>query len=196
MNAPALIGLDVAGDADSWREAGFTVDADGGCRLGHVRMQTGVGAVGISKWELGDAGSVEPAGHPNGSVLLDHLVVFSDDPDRTTAEYAELGLEVRRVRDLGNGTTQTFFRAGEVIIELVGPIPGVGDQVRADRFWGLSPVVADLEACARLLGDRMGAIKDATQPGRQIATLRHKACGLTIPIAFMSPEPGRSTVAH
>ena len=191
-----LIGLDVAGDADSWREAGFTVDADGGCRLGHVRMQTGVGDVGISKWELGDPGSVEPAEHPNGSVLLDHLVVFSDDPDRTTAEYAELGLEVRRVRDLGNGTTQTFFRAGEVIIELVGPIPGVGDQVGADRFWGLSPVVADLEACAQLLGDRLGAIKDATQPGRQIATLRHKMCGLTIPIAFMSPDPGRSTVAH
>jgi hypothetical protein len=189
-SAPALIGLDVGGDADAWRAAGFTVDDDGGCRLGHVRLQTGVGDEGITNWQLGDPDSVLPAQHPNGSVLLDHLVVFTDDPDRTVADYAELGLEVRRVRELGNGTTQTFFRAGEVIIELVGPIPGDGD-----RFWGLSPVVADLEACARLLGDRMGAIKDATQPGRQIATLRHKECGLTIPIAFMSPEPRRSSEA-
>ncbi len=61
--------------------------------------------------------------------LLDHLVVFTDDPDRTVADYADLGLEVRRVRELGNGRTQTFFRAGEVIIELVGPTEGDGDAV-------------------------------------------------------------------
>jgi hypothetical protein len=48
--------------------------------------------------------------------------------------------------------------------------------------------VNDLDACAELLGDRLGPIKDATQPGRRIATLRHEACGLTIPIAFMSAE--------
>ena len=89
---------------------------------------------------------------------------------------------MRRVRDLGNGTTQTFFRAGEVIIELVGPIP----DVDGERFWGLAFTVADLDACAALLGDALGAIKDAVQPGRQIATLRHKAVGLTVPIAFMS----------
>ncbi len=183
MSAPVLVGLDVAGDADAWRAAGFTVDADGGCRLGHVRMQTGVGESGISAWELGDATTVEPAEHPNGSYVLDHLVVFTDDPDRTTHAYAELGLEVRRVRDLGNGRTQTFFRAGEVIIELVGPVDEPGE-----RCFGLSPAVTDLDACAGLLGDRLGAVKDATQPGRRIATLRHEACGLTIPIAFMSPD--------
>jgi hypothetical protein len=184
VSAPALVGLDVAGDADAWRTAGFAVDADGACRLGHVRMQTGVGESGISSWAFGDAAAVVPAMHPNGAILLDHLVVFTDDPDRTILTYAQLGLEVRRVRELSNGTTQTFLRAGEVIIELVGPIAGEGE-----RFWGLSPTVADLGACARLLGDRLGKIKDATQSGRQIATLRHEACGLTIPIAFMSPEP-------
>ena len=182
MSAPVLVGLEVAGDADAWREAGFAVDDDGVVRLGHVRMQTGVGELGIASWELGAAPVVEPGVHPNGATLLDHLVVFTDDPDRTTRAYGELGLEARRVRELGNGTTQTFFRAGEVIIELVGPIEGEGE-----RLWGLSPVVSDLDACAALLGDRLGAVKDATQPGRRIATLRHKACGLTIPIAFMSP---------
>jgi hypothetical protein len=187
VSAPALVGLDIAGDAEAWREAGFAVDADGACHLGHVRMQTGIGESGISSWTFGDPATVQPAVHRNGAILLDHLVVFTDDPDRTVGTYADLGLEVRRVLELPNGNTQTFFRAGEVIIELVGPIAGDGE-----RLWGLSPTVADLEECARLLGDRLGRIKDATQPGRRIATLRHEACGLTVPVAFMSPEPGRS----
>ena len=111
--------------------------------------------------------------------------MFTDDPDRTVATYADLGLEVRRVRELGNGTTQTFFRAGEVIIELVGPIDGDGE-----RLWGLSPTVADLDACAAA-ARRPARARSRTRPnpGRRIATLRHEACGLTIPIAFMSPEP-------
>jgi catechol 2,3-dioxygenase-like lactoylglutathione lyase family enzyme len=200
VSTPVLIGLDVAGAADAWREAGFAVDADGVCRLGQVRMQTGVGEQGISGWTLGDAPMVEAAEHPNGAYVLDHLVVFTDDPDRTTHAYADLGLEVRRVREIGNGRTQTFFRAGEVIIELVGPIDEPGDRADeqaagrsrgshvTERFFGLSPAVSDLDACAELLGDRLGPIKDATQPGRRIATLRHEACGLTIPIAFMSAE--------
>ena len=91
---------------------------------------------------------------------------------------------MRRTRDAGNGTTQTFFRAGEVIVELVGPIP----DVDGERFWGLALTVADLDACAALFGDRLGAMKDAVQAGRCIATLRHKAFGLTVPIAFMSGE--------
>jgi catechol 2,3-dioxygenase-like lactoylglutathione lyase family enzyme len=198
VSTPVLIGLDVAGDADAWRNAGFAVDADGVCRLGQVRMQTGVGEQGISGWTLGDAPMVEGAEHPNGAYVLDHLVVFTDDPDRTTHAYADLGLEVRRVREIGNGRTQTFFRAGEVIIELVGPFDERADEraarrsrgshVTGERFFGLSPAVNDLDACAELLGDRLGPIKDATQPGRRIATLRHEACGLTIPIAFMSAE--------
>jgi hypothetical protein len=176
-----LVGLDVAGDADAWATAGFAVDGDGGCRIGHVRVQTAVGDSGIAAWQLApEAYSTEPATHPNGSTLIDHVVVFTDDPARTTAAYGDIGLDVRRVRDVGNGRTQTFFRAGEVIIELVGPV-GSGEQL-----WGLAVTVADLDACAALLGDRLGRVKDAVQPGRRIATLRHEACGLTVPIAFMS----------
>jgi hypothetical protein len=156
-------------------------------------LRIGVGDSGISGWTLGEvaddaAGAPERSLHPNGSLLLDHLVVMTDDPDRTVQDYAQLGLEVRRVRDLGNGKSQTFFRAGEVIIELVGPMD---DPPGTEQLWGLSPTVADLDACAEVLGERVGPIKDATQPGRRIATLRHAACGLTIPIAFMSPPPER-----
>jgi hypothetical protein len=206
MTAPALIGLEVAGDGEAWTRAGFDVDDDGVLQLGHVAIRTGVGESGIRGWTLGDApdrgdGSADrdrvrdaAAVHPNGSLRLDHLVVMTDDPERTIESYARLGLEVRRIRELGNGKSQTFFRAGEVVIEVVGPVRGGdGDGGGGERLWGLSPTVVDLDACARLLGDRLGQIKDATQPGRKIATLRHEACGLTIPVAFMSPEPDHST---
>jgi len=177
-----LAGLDVAGDPDAWRDAGFSVDADGAIRAGHLRVQTGVGELGISSWTLAGESDTEPAEHPNTTQSLDHLVVFTDDPDRTTGSYGDLGLDARRVRDVGNGTTQTFFRAGEVIIELVGPIP----DVAGERFWGLVFTVADIDACVQLFGEAIGAVKDAVQPGRKIATMRHKAVGLTVPIAFMS----------
>jgi hypothetical protein len=186
MTAPVLAGVDVAGDAEAWTEAGFLVEdaamGSGRMRIGHVEFRIGLGSKGIAGWTLADEPTVEPADHPNGTTVLDHIVVFTDDPDRTTMSYAELGLEARRVRDVGNGTTQTFFRAGEVIVELVGPIP----NVTGERCWGLAMTVADLDACAVLLGDRMGSVKDAVQSGRRIATLRHDAVGLTVPIAFMS----------
>ena len=192
MNRPALVGLAVAGAPDAWRAAGFCVTDGGECRVGQVRMQTGMGTSGIGAWTLAEPGTAggdgsDPPRHPNGSTVLDHLVVMTDDPDRTTRSYGELGLEARRVREIGHGRTQTFFRAGEVIIELVGPV-GVGGE----QFFGLAFTVDDLDACAVLLGDRLGAIKDAVQPGRRIATVRHEACGLTVPIAFMSADPRAS----
>jgi hypothetical protein len=182
MKAPVLAALEVSGDVSAWEAAGFTIDPDGGCRVGHLRMQIGVGARGIASWELASDTTVEPADHANGAMLLDHLVVFTGDPERTTKSYRELGLHVRRVRDIGNGNTQTFFRAGEVIIELIGP----NERIEGEQFWGLAFTVADIDACATLLGDRLGTVKDAVQPGRKIATLRHRECGLSVPIAFMS----------
>ena len=179
---PVLAALDVAGEPDVWRAAGFTVDDDGAIRTGALRMQSGVGEKGIAAWRLAAASDTTPATHANTTIALDHVVVFSGDPAATIERYAAFGLEPRRVRELGNGTTQTFFRAGEPIIELVGPIP----DVATERLWGLAFTTSDIDACAAVLGGALGRIKDAVQPGRRIATLRHKDVGLTVPIAFMS----------
>ena len=78
---------------------------------------------------------------------------------------------------------QIFFRLGPVILELVGPPAPDGDGPA--RFWGIAFTVTDLDATARYLGDRLGTVKDAVQPGRRIASLRKEA-GLALPIAFMS----------
>ena len=50
-------------------------------------------------------------------------------------------------------------------------------------------VADDLDATAEWLGDRVGTPKDAVQPGRRIATLRHRDLGLGLPVAIMTPHP-------
>jgi hypothetical protein len=128
-----------------------------------------------------------PSLHPNGATVLDHVVVLSPDVDRTTDAFAGAGLDLRRVRPVPGSEparVQVFFRAGEVVIELVGPAAARGDGPAT--FYGLAFTVADLDATAALLGDRLSEIRPAVQAGRRIATLRHRDLGLTVPVAFLS----------
>jgi hypothetical protein len=55
------------------------------------------------------------------------------------------------------------------------------------RFWGITFAVGDLDEAARTLGDRLGSIRDAVQPGRRIATIRREA-ELGLPVALISAE--------
>jgi hypothetical protein len=47
--------------------------------------------------------------------------------------------------------------------------------------------VADLDAAAERLGDRLGRARDAVQRGRRIATVRPEA-GLGPPVALITPR--------
>ncbi|MCU0269852.1 MAG: VOC family protein [Acidimicrobiales bacterium] len=206
---PAIIELTVGDDPAAWRAAGFTVDDDGACRVSTVRIHL-VGEEGgrrIRSWTLRrstlpetatdldglpTARSDEPvctgATHPNGVEAIDHVVVVTPDVARTVAALRAAGLEPRRTRSAGTvgaPLVQTFFRAGEVIVELVGPEEPSGDGPAG--FFGLAYTVADLDRSARRLGDGLGPAKDAVQPGRRIATLRHKAFGMSVATAFLSP---------
>ena len=78
---------------------------------------------------------------------------------------------------------QAFFRLDEVILEVVGP-PDCPNQDPA-RWFGIAVDVPDLDQLAALLGDRLGPIKDAVQPGRRIATLRDAPELLSLAVAFM-----------
>lgn len=202
MPLPELVALDVAADPDAWRALGFTIDEDGACAIDGVAIRLGSAGRKISGWAVaGVADGVEvdglrtvpppppadPASHANGTVALDHLVVMSPDPDRTVEALAVHGIEPRRQRrtdQYGPPFTQTFFRLGRPILELIGPAAPAGTEPA--RFYGVAFTVEDLDATAALLGDRLGRVKDAVQPGRRIATLRREA-GAGIPLAFMSP---------
>lgn len=197
---------------EAWEAAGFTVDDDGTCRIGHVRVRL-VGRDGgkrILGWSLRDvpparvadgrldglptaaseADPPEPAVHPNGSTGIDHVVLFSPDVDRTIRALERIGLQPLRERatdTYGAPMRQVFFRAGEVILELVGKADDVGEGDAG--FFGLAITVADIDATAALLGPHLGNVKDAVQEGRRIATLRHRELDMSVATAFMSPEP-------
>lgn len=201
----------VGDPAEAWTAAGFTVDDDGTCRIGTVRVRL-VGREGgkrILGWSLrgapearladgrldglpttsSTADPVEPAAHPNGALYIDHVVLLSPDLDRTVAALEGIGLTQRGQRDTdsyGAPMRQIFFRLGEVVLELVGGTePGEGDP----GFFGLAHTVSDLEAAGELLGQHLGSAKDAVQAGRRIATLRHRDLGMSVATALMSPEP-------
>lgn len=197
---------------EAWEAAGFSVDPGGTCRIGHVRVRL-VGRDGgkrILGWSLRDApparladglldglpttastaAPTEPATHPNGATHIDHVVVLSPDLARTTKALDAIGLAPRGERDTdtyGAPMRQIFFRLGEVILEVVGQPEVTGEG--APGFFGLAITVDDLDGTAALLGDHLGAPKDAVQPGRRIATLRHRDVGMSVATALMSPAP-------
>ena len=194
--------LTIGADPAAWRTVGFAVDGDA-TRAGSVGLSF-VPGEGILGWRLNrDAGEIDglppaapadlPASigsHPNGVILIDHLVVLTHDLERTTGALHEIDLDRRRVREMetADGTLlQGFFRLGEVILEVV-------EHGRVDpgpaRFWGITFAVEDLDAAAELLGDRLVSIRDAVQPGRRIATVRREA-GLGLPVALISAEQRR-----
>jgi hypothetical protein len=197
-----LLGLDLASDPAAWRDLGFAVDDDGVCAIDGVAIRLGRPGRRISGWALSGAAegtdidglrTIEPPtttdapAHPNRTVAIDHLVVMTPDPARTIAALEEHGITVRRRRhtdQYGPPFTQTFFRLGRPILEVIGPDEPAG--VDPARFYGIAFTVDDLDATAAMLGDRLGAVKDAVQPGRRIATLRREA-GAGVPLAFMSP---------
>ena len=179
MSRPELDELLVADAPEAWSALGFTV-VDGVVPIGGVWIRLGAEGEGIAGWTLREqrspAASVE---HPIGAVAIDHVVMFTPEFDRTLDELRAEGLDYRRTRDAGDGLRQAFFVLGPCLLELAGPADGPA------RLWGVTLVVDDLDAAAERLGDRLGRVKDAVQPGRRIATLRREA-GLSVPLALIS----------
>jgi len=202
--------MEVGDEPDTWRAAGFTVDDAGVCTIGQVRIRLAGRADGkrIRSWslreiDLGGATTIDgiattvsnsampsPGTHPNGALFIDHVVLFTPDVARTVAAFEALGIPALRTRatdTYGAPFVQTFFRAGEVILELIGPEEPNGDGPAG--FFGLAHTVDDLDTTVAGLGEGVGDLKDAVQPGRQIATLRHKHFDMSVATALMSPEP-------
>lgn len=200
----SVAALELAVSPATWTRLGFRVARDGGCRIGRTTIRLGGTGRGVTGWALRDAlgdgpvdgiptarvdGRADVAdAHPNGAIAVDHVVVATPDIGRTFAALQETGMTLRRERDAGSPERplrQGFFRHGECIVEVVGPRepdPAGGPA----SLWGLTIVVADLDLAAELLGDSLGEIRDAVQPGRRIATVRRDALP-GVPVAFMTP---------
>lgn len=200
---PSLETLAIRAVPQAWAEAGFAVD-DGELRAGSVgiRLTARGSDAGILGWRLSEdhgeidglpvatdapGGPPQAAPHPNGVMRIDHLVVFTPDLERTTAALEGAGAERRRVREVETPEgplRQGFFRLGEVILEVV---EHANVDLGPARFWGITFAVEDLDATAALLGERLGSVRDAVQPGRRIATVRREA-GLGLPVAMITQD--------
>jgi hypothetical protein len=202
-----LVALHASGSPEPWQQLGISCVSDV-CQLADVELHltSAFSGSGLTSWtiDVGRAGQVDidgipttlvassPASTPTsviGSqrmVSLDHVVVNTDNLDRTTAAIErELGIPMRREREVGNGVVQRFHKLDNTIIEVVtGPhVSGVGASL-----WGMVVSVDDLFDWAEHIGsDVASPPKKATQPGRYISTVR-SSVGLGVPFALMTPH--------
>ena len=135
---------------------------------------------------------------PTGSPAVDHVVAITPRLERTVASLEAAGIDLRRIREEptpAGAPRQAFFRLGEVILEVIQEpdeaIERGGGAERPAFFWGLALTTPDIDATAAALGDQVGSIRAAVQPGRRIATLRRSA-GLSLPVALITPPPPRT----
>lgn len=142
--------------------------------------------------QAGDAASAAADAHPNGVAAIDHVVAISPDLDRTVARLQAAGLDLRRVREQptpAGAPRQAFFRLGAEILEVVQEPEQIaaraGGSGRPAFFWGIALRCPDLDATVAGLGERVGEIRPAVQPGRRIASVRRVA-GLALPVALMT----------
>jgi hypothetical protein len=130
--------------------------------------------------------------HPNGIAAIDHVVAMTPELPHTVAALEAAGLDLRRIREEptpAGAPRQAFFRLGATILEVVQEPPEAIERAGGDHpafLWGLALLAPDLEATVAALGEHVGEIRPAVQPGRRIATVRRSA-GLGLPVALMSP---------
>jgi hypothetical protein len=201
--------LRLADDAQRWASFGFELEAET-CRLGAVtlRFLGREAGEGILSWSLAGLHSTELDGlatevgrepaqacavpHPNGVLGIDHIVVVAPDFERSVDALKLAGLDLRRIREEptpAGAPRQAFFRLGREILEVVAePAEAVerrGGGQRAAHFWGLALACADVAGTAARFGGHVSSVRDAVQPGRQIASVRRSA-GLGVPVALIS----------
>jgi len=148
--------------------------------------------------------------HSNGVSRIDHVVMTTDNLERTIGALEAAGFGTRKHRDVpGSGNRQVFLWAGETILEVVGPVsrdpvsrypmskdPISGDSKSIDpgkasqgaKIWGLALTSSDLDKAARSLRENISAPKPAVQPGRRIATIATQKIGIRMAIALMTPH--------
>ncbi len=125
---------------------------------------------------------------------VDHVVIMTADPEPAAALYRDkLGLrlafdrafEARRIRLL-------FFRIGGVTVELAAPL-GPPDPTAADRLWGVSWQVADVERARNRLaraGVDVSEARPGHKPGTRVCSVRSHTHG----VATLLIEPAAAAV--
>jgi predicted enzyme related to lactoylglutathione lyase len=117
--------------------------------------------------------------NPNTVEFLEHIVVMAPVLEDAIATQEALGIPCKRIREVGNGTRQAFFKLERTVIEVVGP-----SRERAG-CWGLAFMCSDIARAVAVARDNGLA---ATEPrpavqGGLIARIVDPIDGVSI--AFM-----------
>ena len=121
----------------------------------------------------------------NSVEYLEHIVVMTPVLDDAITANAAIGVQCKRIREVGNGARQAFFKLEQTVLEIVGPA-----RARAG-CWGLALMCSDIAqavATARANGLQATEPKLAIQGG-QIARIVEPLDGVAI--AFMQAGPRR-----
>jgi predicted enzyme related to lactoylglutathione lyase len=121
----------------------------------------------------------ELGGNPNTVDFLEHIVVMTPVLEDAIAAQEAIGVPCKRIREVGNGVRQAFFKLEQTVIEVVGPArdrPGC---------WGLAFMCGDI---AKAVATARANSLQATEPkkaiqGGQIARIVDPLDGVAV--AFM-----------
>jgi hypothetical protein len=192
--------LVIGDEPAAWAALGFAPGEDGAFALGGLRVRlagaaAGRGVVALRVGGLvgerpdglpvvaagdeeagGGGGDVAVSPHRNGATAIDHVVVFTDDRDRTARALAAAGGDMRRRGEPPElPAPMAFVRFGELVVE-------VAQAGGPPRFWGVTIVVPDLD---RLAGPLLGSARAAVQPGRRTVS---RDAGLSAALALITPR--------
>src|SRR5271163_815311 len=123
--------------------------------------------------------------NPNSVEYLEHIVVMTPALGDAIEAHEAIGVPCKRIREVGNGARQAFFKLEQTVLEVVGPArarPGC---------WGLALICSDI---ARAVATARANDLQATEPklaiqGGQIARIVDPLDGVAI--AFMQAGPRR-----
>ncbi len=121
----------------------------------------------------------------NSVDYLEHIVVMTPVLEDAIAANEAIGVPCKRIREVGNGARQAFFKLEQTVLEIVGPARG------RPGCWGLALMCSDI---ARAVSTARAGGLQATEPklaiqGGQIARIVEPLDGVAI--AFMQSGPRR-----
>ncbi|MFW0785841.1 hypothetical protein AAFP35_15115 [Gordonia sp. CPCC 206044] len=138
-----------------------------------LAVEEPVGVVGLDDTEGADAA---PACDISG---FDHLVFTAPHRDHALALFgASLDLEFRLDRDIGGGARQLFFRAGDLVIEVIAGVEAAPGEPAWCALWGVAWRAPDVDVTHRRLeesGLDVSEVRIGRKPGTRLFTVRDRA---------------------
>jgi hypothetical protein len=148
-----------------------------------------------------------PSRHGNTAIAIAELVFYAQDVKRLVSNFLAAGIPTYKhapLKEISEGKfLQAMFYLGDQRILVTGPsdidMPAsqtpdmwmFGKSGAAIELVGILPVVADIDKLKRLLGDRVGDVKQAAQRGRRICSLTPERSGMTSTFAFLEHAEGK-----